>query len=96
MPRVAQHDEQPLKEAECAEVVDLALEPGGALDGGGDVGLCADPRQDAIGLHRVTRRESSPVSTQCRREQRRASTHLGEPALHEVVDPLLQGGRVVL
>ncbi len=87
--RVPQDDEQSLEEAQRAEVVDLALDAGGALDGSGHVRLRADPGEDPVGQRDVAGDQRRAIGAQRGRERRRAATDLRKPAFHELVDASL-------
>ena len=91
MAGVAQDREQPLQEAERREVVEVALDAGGAAGGGGDVGLAADPGEQRLrgGLVPVAGR--LPVGAQRRGERGRGSGDVGQPPFQQLVDRLGQG-----
>ena len=94
--RVAEDDKQALEEAEGAEVVDLSLHAGRAFDGSGHVRLRTDPGEDAIGQGDVPRGECGAMCPQCCCKRRRATCHLREPTLHQLVHAALQLDLVVL
>ena len=90
MAGVAQHHEEALEKAQRAEVIDLALDAGDALDVGPDVRLAADPRQDPLGDGSVTGRARLAIRAQRGGQRGRAARDLGKPLLHERARPLDQ------
>ena len=82
--RIAKDGEQPLEEAECAEVVEVAPNSGGTLHGGRYVRLATEPRQQSIRLRRVTRRLRQPVLPQHSGEGRRLLRDIRQSTLEEV------------
>ena len=62
MARVAEHVQQPLQEAQRAEVVELAPDPGAPLGRGRDVRLAAQPGRERVGAGAVAGRHAPPGS----------------------------------
>ena len=66
-------------------MVDLALDAGSSLHGGGDVGLAAEPGEQAISCRVVTGERRGPVGAQHGPERGGGANHLAEALLHQGV-----------
>ena len=94
--RVAQDDEQALEEAECAEVVEVALDARVPLGGGADVGLPADPGQQRLGHGAVVPGDGPSIGAERRCKRRSVAGNLRETPFHEVGRPGEERLRVTL
>ncbi len=91
---VAQHDEQPLQEAQGAEMVEVAADAGDSASGGRDVWLAGEPGQHGLRGGLVTRDRGAAIAAQRRGEGGGAAGDLDETLVEQVGDGPLQRGRV--
>ncbi len=83
MPGVPQDDQYALEEAQCAEVVDVALDAGSTFCRRCYVRLAGQPSQDALGGRLVTSCLGFPVAPQGGTEHWRRGGDLGQTLLQQ-------------